>query len=150
MSVSVPARGLLAAGKSAATLYWTCERGESPICVVPRTAPVSERSVAVTVSCVSPPLTKPTFERNDASERRPGMNESFANDVTGSIDWPYVPPLSVVMYVRLVTIGPEAVVHETCSAPLPEETPSDCATSAITTVRDGAIAMLCDAAPRLS
>src|SRR4051794_11864415 len=113
-------------------------------------APVSESSVAVTVSCVSPPLTNPTFERNDESERRPGTNESLLNDVTGSIDWPYVPPLSVVMYVRLVTIGPEAVVHDTCSAPLPEETPSACVTSGMTTVREGGIVMLCGAAPRLS
>jgi len=48
-SVSVPARGVLTAEKSALAEYCTCDRGASPTCVVPITAPVSDSSVAVTV-----------------------------------------------------------------------------------------------------
>ncbi len=109
-------------GNSAASEYWFCDFGGSCTNVLAIGLPFAFSSETLMPIAESPAFTNPTFERNELSERRPVTYESLPNLAVGSIDWPYVPlPPASGVYVRLVTAGAAAPLHDTSSAPLPLE-----------------------------
>src|ERR1044071_4504486 len=149
-SVKKPSEFTSTPGKSAATELCAFDFGASCTNAVASVWPFEAKSDTVTPVVTSLSFTKPTFERNDASERRPGTNASRANAATGSIDCPYVPPPATVVYVRLVTTGALPALHVTSSAPLPLVRPNAERTSASTIVRPASSVYWGDGALRLS
>src|ERR1051326_1102209 len=148
--VKKPSDAASTLGKSAATELCVIDFGASCTNAVASVWPFASSSNTVTPVVTSASFTKPTFERNAKSERSPGTNAPARNAATGSIDCPYVPPPSTVVYVRLVTTGAVPLFHVPSSAPLPLVRPNAESTSASTIVRQPATVYCRDGAFRLS